>query len=234
MKDRAKTMKRILLKAALVVTVWGTSRVCWADSDCVVSMLTTCSRLTANRYPDDSTNWFYPSTHPQIVFFAHLLFPLKPVESVQEGSKAEPETGTQETPAENPFRPEPGQVWHPPLMMSVPGYTPVAALSPTEEAAPLPPERQTIEVNDRHYAEAVWSGPDGQVIASFGQTLPARVSSDYLNLNGETFIPHTFAMAIGTKDLRSQAGQKALPRPRAFTASGSAWTKNWKELPFFR
>ncbi len=35
--------------------------------------------------------------------------------------------------------------------------------------------------------------------------------SDYLTVNGRQYIPHTFAMAIGTKDLRSQAGQLRLP-----------------------
>jgi hypothetical protein len=151
-----------------------------AESSCIVSIMTTCAGLSSNRYPGDSVNWFYPAQHPQIVFFAHLLFPLRP-EQEDKVQSAE----------------DPGQSWHPPLS--------------TDGEAPKTPAGGMIAVNDQHYAEAVWYAPDNTVIADYGQTLPARVSSDYLQLQGHNYIPHTFAMAIGTRDIRAAAGQRALP-----------------------
>jgi hypothetical protein len=69
----------------------------------------------------------------------------------------------------------------------------------------------TLALNDAHFTEARWIDPDGAVVAEFGLTMPARVSTDYLRLQGRQYIPHTFAMSIGTKDIRLEAGQKALP-----------------------
>jgi hypothetical protein len=92
------------------------------------------------------------------------------------------------------------------------------ALVPLPSPAPWHPplvahgaEALTLQVDDQHYAEAEWLDPDGQVVADYGLTMPARVSSDYIQLQGRQYIPHTFAMTIGTKDIRSQAGQRALP-----------------------
>lgn len=132
----------------------------------VVAVLGTCSALTSNIYPADSVNWFDPVRHSQVVFFAHLLFPL---------------------PTALPTGP-----WHPPLSLPAPGQG-------------VPPPR------DEHYAEAEWLDPAGRRVALYGLTFPARVRSDWLDLHGRTYIPHTLAMAIGIRDLRSDAGQVALP-----------------------
>ena len=42
-------------------------------------------------------------------------------------------------------------------------------------------------------------------------TLTARSSGDWIHVAGREYIPHTFAMAIGTKDIRTEAGQTRLP-----------------------
>lgn len=80
--------------------------------------------------------------------------------------------------------------WHPPLV-----YPP---------QAPLP-------VEDAYFAEAEWLDPQGRPVAYYGLTFPARIRSDWLKVNGRDYIPHTFAMAIGTRDLNTAAGQTRLP-----------------------
>ncbi len=87
--------------------------------------------------------------------------------------------------------------WHPPLAVPPLDSNPAQALS--------------IAISDHHFAEAEWRAPDGQVIADLGLTMTPRVSTDYLTIDGMQMIPHTFAMAIGTKDIRKVAGQTALP-----------------------
>lgn len=129
----------------------------------LVSVLGTCSALTANTYPADSVNWFDAGRHSQVVFYAHLLYPV------------------------------PGPAfkgpWHPPRVW---------------------PERAPQFV-DEFYAEAHWQDPSGRTVALHGLTFPARVKTDWLQVNGEDFVPHTLAMAIGTRDLRPDAGQVRLP-----------------------
>lgn len=82
--------------------------------------------------------------------------------------------------------------WHPPLI-----YHPQAPLS--------------IAIDDNHVVMSQWIDPDGQMVAAYSLTMPARVSADYLRLQNRLYIPHTFAMSIGTKDIRTAAGQTALP-----------------------
>jgi hypothetical protein len=131
----------------------------------VISMITTCAQLSPNFYPTDTTAWFEIDKNPQVVFFAHMLFPL--------GREAVP-TGA----------------WHPPLV------TPVVSM--------------TLDVSDRHYAQAQWLDPDGLEVAHMGITMSARVSTQYLRLGSLQYIPHTFSSTLGIKDLRVQAGQKLL------------------------
>jgi hypothetical protein len=85
----------------------------------------------------------------------------------------------------------PAEPWHPPMAVSAP-----MALSDTD---------------DEHYAEAEWLDPAGNSLASFGMTLTARAKSDWVTISGRAYIPHTFAMAIGTRDRRAAAGQTRLP-----------------------
>jgi hypothetical protein len=127
----------------------------------LVSVLGTCSALTANTYPADSVNWFDASRHSQVIFYAHLLYPVKPW--------TEP--------------------WHAPLRWPMP--------------AP--------DFVDEFYAEAEWLDPQGRSIALHGLTFPARIRTDWLRVNGADYVPHTLAMAIGTRDLRTEAGQTHLP-----------------------
>jgi hypothetical protein len=141
----------------------------------VMAHFTTCSQLTQGLYPADTTTWFEPSRHPQIVLYAHMLFPLLPGQDAQ-------------------AVPAPAEAWHPPLALALPASAPA-----------------TLSLDDHHYAEAVWLDPDGLVVAQYGLTMPARVSADYVKLQGRQYIPHTFAMTIGTKDLRAGSGQKLLP-----------------------
>lgn len=139
----------------------------------VISMMTTCAQLTSNFYPADTTTWFDSQKFPQVVFYAHMLFPLTP----DFGSGQAKES------------------WHPP------------------QVAPKlssPSASMTLNLSDSYYASAQWLDPDGLEVASFGLTMPARVSSDYVRLDGAQYIPHTFAMTLGIKDLRAQAGQKQL------------------------
>ena len=143
----------------------------------VLSVLGTCSTLTTNTYPADTQNWFDASKQPQVVFYAHLLFPLQ---------------------ADSPV-----PVSSPAAALKAP-----KALSPTATAAAL---AVTPAFQELSYAEAEWLGPDGQRVAFYGVTLPARAQSDFVLLQGQTYVPHTVAMAIGTRDLRTDAGQTALP-----------------------
>jgi hypothetical protein len=62
-----------------------------------------------------------------------------------------------------------------------------------------------------HYAEAEWLDPQGARVALYGTTLGARARNDWIPVGGRQYIPHTFAMAIGTRDLRGDAGQLKLP-----------------------
>ncbi|HTA17302.1 MAG TPA: hypothetical protein VK786_06115 [bacterium] len=86
----------------------------------------------------------------------------------------------------------PAQPWHPPMAVSAP-------TSLSNSAA------------DDHYAEAEWLDPAGNSVALFGMTLTARAKSDWVSIGGRAYIPHTFAMAIGTRDRRASAGQTKLP-----------------------
>jgi len=139
----------------------------------ILADFTTCSQLTSNFYPADTTTWFDASKNPQIVLFAHMLFPLRPGQDDL-------------IPAPTP------EAWHPPLIVKAP---PAA----------------TLRIDDVHFVEAQWLDPEGALVADFGLTMPARVSTDYIRLQARQYIPHTFSMTIGTKDIRTEAGQKALP-----------------------
>ena len=90
--------------------------------------------------------------------------------------------------------PAPGE-WHAPLRI-----TPLAQV---EESAPL--------FTDEFYAQAEWFDPGDRRVAFYGLTFPAPIRSDYVQVEGRWYAPHTFAMAIGTRDLRPEAGQVALP-----------------------
>jgi hypothetical protein len=67
-----------LLALALGVLAASPLRAAGLQAAPVVSVLGTCSALTSNIYPADSINWFDPARHGQVVFYAHLLFPLQP------------------------------------------------------------------------------------------------------------------------------------------------------------
>lgn len=138
----------------------------------LVSVLGTCAALTPNTYPADAQAWFDASKESQIVFYAHLLFPLRPTASELDGGYP---------------------AWHPPLALSATAGTGMP------------------ETRDEFYAEALWEDPSGARVAAYGLTFAARTRGDYLRLDGRDYIPHTFAMAIGTKDLRAAAGQVRLP-----------------------
>lgn len=129
----------------------------------LVSVLGTCSALTSNTYPADSVNWFDANRHSQVVFYAHLLYPV-------------------------PSPPFKGP-WHAPRLW---------------------PEGPVNFVDEFH-AAAEWLDPSGQRLAYHSLTFPARVRSDWLRVNGADYVPHTLAMAIGTRDLRPDAGQTRLP-----------------------
>ena len=85
--------------------------------------------------------------------------------------------------------------WHPPL-----------AVTPTVAVA-----GQLPSFVDEFYAQAEWLDPDNKRVAFYGLTFPARIRSDYVRLEDRWYAPHTFAMAIGTRDLRREAGQTAMP-----------------------
>lgn len=138
----------------------------------VVSVLSTCSVLTSNIYPADSVSWFDAARHSQVVFYAHLLFPVRP-----EASE---------------LLPLPASAWHPPLVWG----------------ALAMPDTDTI---DEFTVEADWLDPKGERVAYHGLTFPARIKGDWVKVDGRDYIPHTFAMAIGTRDMRSDAGQVRLP-----------------------
>ncbi len=65
-------MRRIALFVGLFF--WGAL----AGARPVVAILTTCARLgvESGAYPSDTINWFDAAKDNQVVFFAHLLFPL--------------------------------------------------------------------------------------------------------------------------------------------------------------
>jgi hypothetical protein len=136
----------------------------------MVSVMGTCSALTPNTYPMDAQAWFDPAKQSQVVFYAHLLFPLRPLPAERDGA---------------------AQAWHPPLLTGTAGMG--------------------LDSADAFYALADWRDPSGAPVALYGLSFTARLRSDYLSVNGRDYIPHTFAMAIGTRDLRSQAGQLHLP-----------------------
>lgn len=138
----------------------------------LVSVLGTCSALTANTYPADPVSWFDAGRYSQVVFYAHLLFPVKPLPSELE--------------------PVAASAWHPPLVLGA-----------VEDVG-----RESV---DEFVAEAEWLDPKGERVAFYSLTFPARIKSDWVRVAGRDYIPHTFAMAIGTKDVRSDAGQTRLP-----------------------
>lgn len=85
----------------------------------------------------------------------------------------------------------PQTAWHPPLAWKDPALN--------------------FSISDDHQATAEWLDPEGQRVAYYSLTFPARIRSDWLDLGGKLYIPHTLAMAIGTRDLRAEAGQIRLP-----------------------
>jgi hypothetical protein len=139
----------------------------------LVSVMGTCSDLVSNTYPADSMAWFNAGRQRQVIFYAHLLFPVRP-EGGLEGAE-----------------PLPGP-WHPPMAVVQPSAAPAS-------------------VADAHYVEAEWLDPEGARVAFHGMTLAARIRSDWLTVNGRDYIPHTFAMAIGTREIRADGGQLRLP-----------------------
>lgn len=156
-----------LALAALCLALGLTAR---AGVRPLVSVLGTCSALTPNTYPSDAQAWFDASKQTQVVFYAHLLFPLRPLPAERDGA---------------------AQAWHPPLLLGGAGAG--------------------LDSADAFYAQADWRDPQGAPVALYGLSFTARRREDYLTVNGRDYIPHTFAMAIGTRDLRSQAGQTRLP-----------------------
>ena len=134
----------------------------------LVAVLGTCAALTPGTpYPADATAWFDAGKQSQVVFYAHMLFPVRPAGG--EMDDAAP--------------------WHPPLVTGTAG----------------------AETVDHFYAQADWTDPKGARVALFGLTFTPRTHGDLVRSNGRDYIPHTFAMAIGTRDLRSAAGQLQLP-----------------------
>jgi hypothetical protein len=146
----------------------------------LVSLVTTCTRMSANSFPEDTVNWYYPSRHKQVVYFAHLLFPLSG------------ESGQAKPPALSALPED----WRTPMVLPQPVLTPASS---------------GMNADHQPYVEAVWKGPDESVVAAYGLTMPARTSKEFVRVGELYYVPHTFAMAIGTADLRSQAGQKQLP-----------------------
>jgi hypothetical protein len=170
-------LRRILLAGLL-----GLAALPALADDQVASLLTTCSQMSANGYPADTVNWFYPSRHGQVVYFAHLLFPLA-------GSLApQPATGTAQMAL--------SAGWHAPMALPTPAPQPSAS---------------GVRADFQPFVEASWVAPDDSRIACYGVTLPAKNSKEFVHVDGRWFIPQTFAMAIGTRDLRPAAGQVALP-----------------------
>jgi hypothetical protein len=170
-------------RSFLLLMLLGLSAVPVLAEEQVVSMLTTSSQLTANGYPADTVNWFYPSRHGQMVFFAHLLFPLA-------GSSA-PQAVTPMAQAALPAG------WHAPMVLP-------AAAAPAFAVG-------GVRADYQPWVEASWVAPDETRIACYGVTLPAKNSKEFVRVDGRWWIPQTFAMDIGTRDLRPAAGQVSLP-----------------------
>jgi hypothetical protein len=170
-------LRRILLSALLALAA-----VPALAEDQVTSLLITCSQMTSNGYPADTVNWFYPSRHGQVVFFAHLLFPL--------ASSSAPQPSTATAQAALPVG------WHAPMALPTPTAQPTAS---------------GVRADFQPWVEASWVAPDESRIACYGVTLPAKNSKEFVHVDGRWYIPQTFAMAIGTRDLRPAAGQSALP-----------------------
>jgi hypothetical protein len=170
-------MPRLLAPAALAgalcLGLAGAALRAAGKPEPLVSVMGTCSALTPNTYPADTMTWFDAGKQPQVVFYAHLLFPVQP------------EPGSQE-----------------PVMVAGP-----CRLSATVATA----QALTPTFSDDIYAQAEWLDPDGKRVAFYGLTFPARIRSDYVKVLDRWYAPHTFAMAIGTKDLRGAAGQLLLP-----------------------
>jgi|GEM_PF-2147118 len=139
----------------------------------LVAVLETCSALSSDIYPADTQNWFDVGHNAQIIFYAHLLFPVDPLPDETEAAV-------------------PVEAWHPPMA--------VVALRPPSDSS-----------LDGHYAEAEWLDPAGRSLALYGETLTARAKTDWVSVAGRSYVPHTFAMAIGTRDMRLAAGQTHLP-----------------------
>lgn len=139
----------------------------------LVTVLGTCSALTANTYPADPMAWFDAGRQSQVVFYAHLLFPVKP-----EPSELDP---------------LPASPWHPPLVLGGSG------------------EPDGMDSKDEFQAEAEWLDPQGARVAFYSLTFPARIKSDWVRVAGRDYIPHTFTMTIGTRDVRADVGQLRLP-----------------------
>jgi hypothetical protein len=163
-------MARRLGRIAVAGMVLGWAMAARAGVRPLVSVMGTCSALTPGTYPADAQAWFDATKQSQVVFYAHLLFPLHPTLAEREGLAL---------------------AWHPPMLTGTAGAG--------------------ADSVDAFYAQADWRDPGGNPVAFFGLSLTARLRSDYLTVNGREYIPHTFAMAIGTRDLRGQAGQLRLP-----------------------
>lgn len=172
---RGRSRLALSALALALALAWGSVAAKAAETRPLVAVLVTCSSLATDTYPADTQNWFDAGHNQQVVFYAHLLFPVDPLpdESLPEAL------------------PEP---WHPPMAVPL---------------ADLRFGRGGFE--DQHYAEAEWLDPAGKRLADFGMTLTARAKSDWIEVAGRSYVPHTFAMAIGIRDLRAAAGQTRLP-----------------------
>lgn len=159
--------------AGLLALALATPAFLGAASGPLVAVLGTCGALANDAYPADTQNWFDASRSSQVLFYAHLLFPVEPL----------PDEILPSLPAE---------AWHPPM------------------AAPLPAAAASAP-GDAHFAEAEWLDPQGSRVAYLARTLTARSRGDWISVAGRDYIPHTFAMAIGTRDIRPDAGQVKLP-----------------------
>ena len=155
----------------------------------LVSVMTTCSGLSTNTYPVDNMTWFDAGKQAQVVFFAHLLFPMQNDEPAAAVPLALTTTAAL------------------PLSKTAALSTTKTAASPSPQTLPPPP----VVFTDAFYAQAEWQDPEGKRVALYGLTFPARAKSDTIQLQDRSYVPHTFAMAIGTRDLRSTAGQLLLP-----------------------
>ncbi|HTB34224.1 MAG TPA: hypothetical protein VK842_05140 [bacterium] len=161
--------RRLGWLSAIAVCCLATAQAAQAGVRPLVAVMGTCSALAQNTvYPSDAQAWFDPAKQSQVVFYAHLLFPLRPLPAESGGA---------------------AQAWHPPLLTGSAG----------------------VDSVDAFYAQADWRDPQGAPVALYGLSFTARSPADYLTVNGRVYIPHTFTMTIGTKDLRVQAGQLRLP-----------------------